>query len=193
MSSTKKCNDCELTKPLTEFHYHFIKRRNNSYPRSTCKVCRNSSAKVYRDNNKEAVAESKKKCYDNNREHYNAKQAEINRSKPFYRSWHAKLDWALRKGSNTDISLCGLSTEELKAHLEVDGKTVTTHTIDHIIPYKAFRDWGDIENDTFYQAAYCNWKNIQLLTQYENTSKGASCTKEEFDAYVEAFRLANDL
>ena len=195
---TKRCTKCEIVKAVECFG----KNGNRLHP--NCKDCRKKFNKKYREANKDAISAIKKKHYQankdailaKNKEHYESnkdailariKEYKNSNTREFYNHWHTKLNRALRNGYNTDISICGMSADDLKAHLEVDSKSITTHTFDHIIPYKAFVKWGDIDNNDFSKRAYCNWRNIQLLTHDENSSKGDKCTKIEFLTYVAKF------
>lgn len=80
-----------------------------------------------------------------------------------------------------------MSTKDLIDYLERDGSKIQDHHIDHIIPWKAFKEWGDVD-DPFFQAAYVNYRNMQLLSGFENQSKSCKCTKEDFDAYITRFK-----
>eukprot|EP00873_Tetraselmis_striata_P013268 jgi/Tetstr1/433532/TSEL_022800.t1 len=82
-----------------------------------------------------------------------------------------------------------MTAGDLKTYLERDGRKLEDNAIDHIIPYNAFVKWGDLD-DEFFQAAYCNYRNMQLLTREENSSKGNKCTEDQFWAYIEEFANA---
>ena len=50
----KKCSECSLVKPLTEFHK---KKCNKDGHRGICKACRCIKSKAYREANRERIAE----------------------------------------------------------------------------------------------------------------------------------------
>ncbi len=79
---TKVCSNCEIEKPLTEYH---LRDKSKGIYRNICKECvkiytkeynkktteiRSQKAKIYRENNKEKIKEQKKKEYEKNRERY---------------------------------------------------------------------------------------------------------------------------
>jgi hypothetical protein len=112
---------------------------------------------------------------------------------PFYRRVLCLLYNNLRckAGARSDDTLqqvTGMRATELRQYLERDGKSVDTHHIDHIIPYAAFKRWGDL-TDPLHQKAYASYKNLQLLTAFDNLSKSDKCTENEFRTYISQFSV----
>lgn len=79
-----------------------------------------------------------------------------------------------------------MDPDDLRVYLERGGMKLEECDIDHIIPWRAFKQWGDVD-EPFYQEAFVNYRNMQLLPPAQNASKGGRCTEEEFDVYIEWF------
>jgi hypothetical protein len=141
------------------------------------KVRHLEKSKIYRQNNKDKIAEDHEKWVEINREKYNKYYTDRRRNDVNF-----KLAHHIRKTVNRNINKAGSSTEslgcsieELKKHLEskwLPGMSWENHTtdgwhIDHIQPLSSF-DLSDLEQ--FKQA--CHYTNLQPLWCKDNIVKG---------------------
>lgn len=61
---TKTCSRCKETKPVSEFGKHRITKDGLAYE---CKACKSEKDRIYRQNNKEKIAEYKRRHYEANK------------------------------------------------------------------------------------------------------------------------------
>ena len=71
---TKVCKKCKIEKEITEFYKHEAIKKDGL--KVTCKVCYRNARKIYRENNKEKIAEYRKKHYKQNKEQISEKSKE---------------------------------------------------------------------------------------------------------------------
>jgi len=72
---TKICAKCKQEKPMTTEYFGKYKRNKDGFTWE-CKVCKAEYDKAYRENNREAIAETKKQCYLKNVKYYLEKKSE---------------------------------------------------------------------------------------------------------------------
>lgn len=117
--SDKVCTKCETTKPASEF---YADKRNPDGLRSHCKACVLASQKVYRDNNREKVRESHRRCVANtdkatlrerqnrwarnNRARLNGKIQAWREANPLGAKAHQKVSRMLRSGQIARPDAC---------------------------------------------------------------------------------------
>lgn len=98
--------------------------------------------------------------------------------------------------SQTTQELLGMDPLDVVAYLNDISEDLTFGDtgvqVDHIIPCRAFKIYGDLK-DPFYQKAMCNYRNLQLLTASANSSKGGKCDFETFYSYISEFKALTGL
>ena len=167
----KKCNKCNVKKPLNEFSKDKTSPDGVQYK---CKECRKIIDKKHN-----------KKYYHSNKEYFKEHQKQYRnewvKKNPHYVRWRNILRRTLEylnqdKTSPTEETL-GYSAIELKQHLDNLGMNWETHHIDHIIPLSWFKKDTPIHlvNDL---------RNLQPLLEHENKEKSNKFTLQNNQEYI---------
>jgi hypothetical protein len=190
---TKVCSKCGVEKPVEEF---YICRREKSGRQCRCKVCTkennaeavNESKKRYVERNREAVRDSKRRHVENNREEIREYKKIYDRerrhSDPIYALKH-RLRSLTRKAftslnvmkSSKTMVLLGCSGADLLAMWGVDIIPEGFH-IDHIVPLSQAITEEELKT-------LCHYSNLRIIPAEENLSKSDSKTDENAALCIE--------
>lgn len=127
LKENKKCQKCENTFPLENFHRH---KGFKDGRRVICKTCSCAISRKYYSNNRDQHLESCRKWQKNNRDKVVAYQKEFReKQKIAGKKWvinnperykaHKKLNYAVFKGEvvkSSSCQVCGCSNKKIEAH-----------------------------------------------------------------------------
>jgi hypothetical protein len=191
MCRTKICSKCNTEKQVTEF---YAEKRTKDGFQSQCKECLNSAwRQKYRNNpefrekerlrlkewgkkNKEKVADSKRRHYENNKEArrqsvYSYVKRNPEKALESKRKWIDKNRGHVRAYNNSKHKRVKKQTPEnadiaqiraiYKSAQKLTQETGITYSVDHIIPLSK----GGLHHQD----------NLRVITLSENCSKGSKC------------------
>lgn len=171
MSESKKCNVCDETKSLNDFHNNKRTKDGLSY---TCKDCARIQVREYKQQNRKKTSRQQNEYLKRNSD--NPIFNDIYKEKARLTS----IMNAIRRGATTtktSMNRIGCDLETFKRHLQqtaidngYDDFDIETYNrneyhIDHIISFKKALD-GEYTLDDV-----CNYKNIQILRAEDNFFK----------------------
>jgi hypothetical protein len=192
MATTKVCSKCNEEKEFGEFS----KKKDGKFGLcAVCKSCRHKyyeqnrgvfleKRREYRENNKEAVTEQKRKSYQNrdvekHREYYREYQRNRAQNDPSWRisqRIRGRISRAISKNykkAASSMTLLGCTIEEMRTFLEAEfeeGMTWENHGewhVDHIRPCASFNlEYPEEQKKCFH------WTNLQPLWAADNLAKG---------------------
>ena len=196
-SALKTCTKCRESKPRSEFYKETAK---SDGLKSQCKVCinaydakrREDPAKRQRDREQRQTPAAKK----TRRDSANALGA-TPRGKLKSHIHCALHRFVFKPGSDTpkNQDLFGCTRAQFREHLESQfeswmtwdnygqntGEYKKTWQFDHIVPYKAFPTYEDLDD---HKHAVCWYKNVQPLCAMKNKEKNDAFTQEERDVLI---------
>ena len=170
----KTCSKCKHVKEFTEFYKN---KRNKDGYLGSCKVCKNEYARKYHKKNPNKFEVSRKQYYENNKERLLAiikkdrlanpeKYREKNRKYYYKNKDTSILRSAKRRANKLSLTPSLTDTEQEKIELIYStcqalneyGAGLHAWNVDHINP---------LSNGGLHHP-----DNLQILTAYENLSKG---------------------
>ena len=173
----KTCIRCGLEKPPAEFNRH---RRAADGLQSHCRPCGRELSKHYNQNNRSAISSRKRAYREKNRDRLNASSRAWQKANPE----RVAAACALRRSRLYGDS-SALSPDErdridaiYRQRDMVSEWTGLTYEVDHIIPLA--------------RGGKHHPNNLQLLTAFENRSKGASVAPKVGVTSVIQYHLALD-
>ena len=195
-SQTKTCTKCRESKPRSEFYKHPLATDGLKYQCKACAIAYNAKRREdpavrKRDREQRQTPAGKKKCCES----ANAQNA-TPRGK-LKNNIHCALRAFVIKthASRKNQDLFGCTRAEFREHLESQfeswmnwdnygqntGEYKKTWQIDHIVPYKAFPTYEDLDE---HKHAVCWYNNVQPLCAKKNAEKNDAFTQEERDVLI---------
>lgn len=167
-TESKKCTQCRVTKPLTDFHN---KKNGLGEKDSWCKECQNERSKQWKINNPEQLKEYEQKRWAENKEY------ESQRKRRYYSSEKNRKRWKKWYKDNKDR--VKISNMNRVASLNELPNTLTTNQLESIMKRFdnkcALSDSIDIELDHFIAVSTghggTTLQNIIPLDSWLNVSK----------------------
>jgi hypothetical protein len=166
------CINCNIDKELSEFSKNI--KRKSGY-QIWCKSCHASNLKTWRESNRDAQRVWGRKNYNKNRDKYIASMTKWRESNRDYFKQYQREHLAencakvMRRYANKLKATPPWMTSEQNKEIETFYKVckwlndwkLETYNVDHIIPLQGKNVCG----------LHVPW-NLQILTEYENKSKG---------------------
>jgi len=170
----KKCNTCEIEKPVTEFCKN---NKGKGGLSQKCKTCSNEYRKQHYAANRESILFKKREYGANNRQKINEYKRQRKQKDPLFkmkhnlrsRTYYAFKNKGYSKKTKTKEML-GVDWEIVKKHIERQFKEGMCWEnygywhIDHIIPLASAETEERIKQ-------LCHYSNLQPLWADENLSK----------------------
>ena len=158
----KKCNACNIEKPINKFHKA---KKGRHGVKAVCKSCRSINEKDSRDayyfNNKENILESQRKY---KKENPDVIKATVRRYKRNNKG-KVNADTRLRQTKKINATPIWVDKNKIKKVYEMaqwlENLTGLKYHVDHIIPLRGKNVCG----------LHC-WNNLQILEASINESKG---------------------